>query len=1028
MSRTVTNLYKTLQHQIGKTNHLLIHGSHPIWKNKTNWSSVNRLIRTSFTLDHVTLRDLKEKQLVDISNSLIRSIRIRELTLDQNKLTKVGIESLCKFFKRNNCQLETFRLMRSNTKAKNGLSELFDILKKSCLSRINSISCFKKLVLFDLGKLGQKTQNKIEDFLKKIPIKHLSIFRSKEKLTSSITESLICEPTAIKELVLCENKIEIDAFDPIIKSINEKVIQINILDVSGSIIYTGINSSLNNNKNENENKNKNKNKKKNKKKNKNKNKNEDKNKNKNKKKNKKEDEMEIKKEKDLKKEKKNKQTSEEEEEEEDDDEEESEKENIDEEQVNELIKILIETRSFQEIKFQGISITQNAILQGITNAISDISQSIEQYEESKQKSSSSEDEKQKMEIQKENINKNSENEGNKKKKKKKRKKRGKNIEVPKSKEFIEEERQQKEFTRILSEELNKKRRPIYLKTLAFNFSNELDPSIVDKFFQAITVSPSIENITFSGDLSDYLGAISKFLLDDHKFVKRVDFSDSNLTINLFEIMKKLGSNWDRKTRKLNDVSIPELILHDNYFGSDCASYISEMINENGNMELLDISGCGIGSEISEIFESLSVPNSSGIIRFFAYGNEIPEDSVPSFIKCLNANNSIEYLHVDFGIDDDDTDDDSNEDSSNDDDDDDDDDDSDENESNKNGNGIISQETKEEIIKQGFQQNENKLVKLKQAYILFQGLLEQEFQIQIEKLLNDNRKSCLYGIPYDILSMKRRKINLDVELMKNMKIHSQLFYARTSIEDQNILESVTEDKSKEAIQLFIQWLYTDQYYQKKIPKKIKKELNDIFKTIKTNHQNENKMKSTGYNLARLLYKRDNANIDIQFKTFEIKIHKFVLNARSRSYFNILKTYNSKEENISLDRKFLKVDQKAMNVFVNYLYTDRIENLSLENLNDFLICQEEFDLFQKDFFIQKLSDHLMKKIKIFNYEFMYKLSEHYKFKKILNNLRNWLAKWERENFSFIYLDEIDPNLVKESEEKIKVKRKKDNCSIC
>ncbi|KAJ3439583.1 btb poz domain containing [Anaeramoeba flamelloides] len=494
-------------------------------------------------------------------------------------------------------------------------------------------------------------------------------------------------------------------------------------------------------------------------------------------------------------------------------------------------------------------------------------------------------------------------------------------------------------------------------------------------------------------------------------------------------MKKLGSNWDRKTRKLNDVSIPELILHDNYFGSDCASYISEMINGNGNMELLDISGCGIGSEISEIFDSLSVPNSSGIIRFFAYGNEIPEDSVPSFIKCLNGNNSIEYLHVDFGIDDDD--DDSNEDSSDEDDgddDDDDDDDSDENESNKNGNGIISQETKEEIVKKGFQQNYSKLVTLKKAYILFQGLLEQEFQIQIEKLLNDNRKSCLYGIPYDMLSMKRRKINLDVELMKNMRIHSQLFYARTSIEDQNILESVTEDKSKEAIQLFIRWLYTDQYYSKKIPKKIKTELNDIFKTIKTNPQNENKMKSNGYNLTRLLYKRENANIDLQFSTFEIKIHKFVLNARSRSYFNILKTYNSKEENISLDRKFLKVDQKAMNVFVNYLYTDRIENMSLEILNDFLICQEEFDLFQKDFFIQKLLDYFMAKIKIFNYEFMYKLSEHYKFNKILNNLRNWLAKWERDNFSFIFLDEIDPNLVKESEEKIIVKPKKDNCSIC
>ncbi|KAJ6232740.1 ankyrin repeat [Anaeramoeba flamelloides] len=161
---------------------------------------------------------------------------------------------------------------------------------------------------------------------------------------------------------------------------------------------------------------------------------------------------------------------------------------------------------------------------------------------------------------------------------------------------------------------------------------------------------------------------------------------------------------------------------------------------------------------------------------------------------------------------------------------------------------------------------------------------------------------------------------------NIKIHKKLIESRLNKTISEIEKSL-EGFQKNEIQNFFKWCYYDITPSNSSDKIV---FNEILKLFGIDNLIKNQLKPT---LSKLLHDEKTSDYKILVGEKELKVHKFVLQARSGLFRGMFLTTNDESDSI---KDYTKKSYEALKVLMEYIYTGE---LNQSNLNKKIISQLE-----------------------------------------------------------------------------------------
>ncbi|KAJ3451532.1 btk-binding protein-related [Anaeramoeba flamelloides] len=165
--------------------------------------------------------------------------------------------------------------------------------------------------------------------------------------------------------------------------------------------------------------------------------------------------------------------------------------------------------------------------------------------------------------------------------------------------------------------------------------------------------------------------------------------------------------------------------------------------------------------------------------------------------------------------------------------------------------------------------------------------------------------------------------IDYTKKNKIFIHKKLLEIRIKKDFEQIQE-ILKKFGKEKINLFLKWVYYEKIHKEKVMY-----LEQIFNFLKLSFPPQNSLENDFENLYHDEQSKDFAILtrgdeeeEEEGKYEEIKVHKFILIARSKIFRDMFESLNEEEKNINKIKDYTGKSKESLEILIKYFYTDKI----------------------------------------------------------------------------------------------------------
>ncbi|KAJ6226444.1 btb/poz domain-containing protein [Anaeramoeba flamelloides] len=178
------------------------------------------------------------------------------------------------------------------------------------------------------------------------------------------------------------------------------------------------------------------------------------------------------------------------------------------------------------------------------------------------------------------------------------------------------------------------------------------------------------------------------------------------------------------------------------------------------------------------------------------------------------------------------------------------------------------------------------------------------------------------------------------------VHKLILELRTNLKLNEIRNIITKKEfSKKEIDIFLKWVYLDEYSNAKTIEKIFNSLNLHFPPPKNSLKKDllKLFHSEKLKDFAIAVKKKNKNKEGNIFFENIPIHKLILLTRSGLFRDMFENLNEKEKEIQKIRDYTGKSSESLKILFKYFYTNRIEFMDTQGYNMDLIYDELEDAF-------------------------------------------------------------------------------------